>query len=358
MNAAVTVPVLPVTAVDRVVRDVTAAGLLCDLPGAVVLQHDLDADGVLHRTVHDLGGVRERERLELDHGCLSCALREDVLPALHRLTAGTERPSAIVLALPVSAEALPVERGLRLDGGAAAVAAVVAAVDPAALEWDLFGDDLLDERGLALAEDDRRAVGEALAHQLEFADVVAVGGDAPLTRRTTAVLAHLVRRRPDLRPVDALLPADLVRTRRAADDDRGDPRVPRHTGAADAGGVWTLDLHSWRPFHPDRLLDRIEGLGSGRLRGRGRFWLPTRPETVGVWDGAGGQLSLGSLGTWGAKAADTRLVVTGLGEDPTRVREAFEASLLTDAELSRGLARWAGRDDGFDPWLGERRLSA
>jgi hypothetical protein len=35
-----------------------------------------------------------------------------------------------------------------------------------------------------------------------------------------------------------------------------------------------------------------------------------------------------------------------------RVRRAFEAVLLTDAELARGLAWWRGRRDDLDPWLG------
>jgi G3E family GTPase len=233
---------------------------------------------------------------------------------------------------------------------------VLTAADPAALEWDLFGDDLLAERGLALAEDDRRAVGEALAHQLEFADVVVLGGEPPAgPDRTRTLLSHLVRAEPDLRAVGALRPAGLLGPR--IDDDRGDPRHARPTGAPDADGVWTLDFHSWRPLHPERLLAELPTLGEGWLRARGRFWLPTRPDTVAVWDGAGGQLSVGALGTW-ESPPETRVVVTGLDEDPARLREAFARALLTDTELARGLHRWTGAEDGFDEWLGAEDLSA
>ena len=45
------VPVLTVTSLDPVLRDATASGLLCDLPGSVVLRHDLTPDGLLHRAV-------------------------------------------------------------------------------------------------------------------------------------------------------------------------------------------------------------------------------------------------------------------------------------------------------------------
>ncbi|NED95650.1 cobalamin biosynthesis protein CobW [Phytoactinopolyspora alkaliphila] len=42
---------------------------------------------------------------------------------------------------------------------------------------------------------------------------------------------------------------------------------------------------------PGRLMRSIEQLGTGRVRARGRFWLPTRPQTLCLWDGAGGQSS-------------------------------------------------------------------
>jgi G3E family GTPase len=120
----------------------------------------------------------------------------------------------------------------------------------------------------------------------------------------------------------------------------------------DADGVWTLDLRSWRPLHPERLRHRIGDLGGGARRSRGRFWLPTRPSTTCCWDGAGGQLSIGSVGPWLGNQPSTRLVVTGI-DDPSRVEAAFDEVLLSDAELAKGLSRWQGTDDGFDPWLGE-----
>lgn len=70
-----------------------------------------------------------------------------------------------------------------------------------------------------------------------------------------------------------------------------------------------------------------------------------------MWEGAGGQLSIGTTGTW-CDPARTHLVLTGVGIDPPALREVFETVLLTDAELARGLGWWAGRPDGLDPWLG------
>jgi hypothetical protein len=119
------VPVLTVSSVDPVLRASACAGLLFDLPGAVVVQHDLepvDDEGasLLRRTVFDTAGTRERAEVRLEHGCLSGALREDVLPTLLRLAAG--RPAALVLTLPVTAEPLPVVRAL-IESGTRAGAA-------------------------------------------------------------------------------------------------------------------------------------------------------------------------------------------------------------------------------------------
>ncbi|PWJ54917.1 GTPase, G3E family [Quadrisphaera granulorum] len=361
-------PVTAVTAVDAASRDAAVLSVQLDAPDVVVVRHDLTGagQGLLRRVVSDGTGALEDVVVPLEHACLACAVREDLLPTLVRV-AELDRWSAALLALPLASEPVPVVRGLlgMLDGAAAhrsvrqllSLAGVVAVVDGATAEHDLFCDDLLDERDLAHGDGDARSVGEVLARQLRSADLVlAPGADA----RTLTLLEHLAL--PGTVQVDGAsdLAADhLLRSRHDPRASRGwdDPRAVAPSGAPDAHGVWTLDLHDWRPAHPERLRENLEALADGRLVGRGRFWLPTRPDAVGMWDGAGGQLSIGDAGPWDATGVpverSTRLVVTGVEEDPALVRDAFAASLLTDAELARGLARWAGRSDGFEPWLGD-----
>lgn len=361
-------PVTAVTAVDAASRDAVVLSVQLDAPDAVVVRHDLTGAGrgLLRRVVSDGTGVLEDVAVPLEHACLACAVREDLLPTLVRL-AELGRWRAALLALPLASEPVPVVRGvLGLLGGAAAdravrerlrLAGVVCAVDGAVAERDLLGDDLLDERDLEHGPDDARSVGEVLARQLRGADLVLAPGADP---RTHTLLEHLAL--PGSVQLDGAsdLGADqllLPRHDPAASRFWDDPRAVAPSGAADARGVWSLDLHDWRPAHPERLRENLEALASGRLVGRGRFWLPSRPGTVGMWDGAGGQLSVGDAGPWAATGApverSTRLVVTGVEEDPDRVRGAFAASLLTEAELARGLASWAGRSDGFEPWMGE-----
>ncbi|GAB2686958.1 CobW family GTP-binding protein [Thalassiella azotivora] len=361
-----TMPVTILSTTDPVLRDGTAFSVLADAPDTVSVRHDLSTSegaGTLRRVVSDARGVIEDVTLPLEHSCLSCALREDVLPTLVRL-ADDGRWSHALLALPVGSEPLPVVRGL--SGGdvagrpvrdAVRLAGSVCVLDGDTLEHDLLDDDLLVERGLEHGPDDRRAVGEALAHQLELAHLVLVDGTdgRSVPARPAALLAHLVAPETTVRPGPHEVPGAAVLADRHEPGSwhRVDPLRVEPTAAPDTDGVWTLDLSTWRPLHPGRLLDRIEDLGAGRLRARGRFWLPTRPEDVAVWDGAGGQLSIGGAGPWRGHDRSTRLVVTGVDRRTRqRVAAAFEDVVLRDDELARGRAFWMSQEDGFDDWLG------
>lgn len=98
--------------VDLVLRESAVFALSTDNPGTVCLVYDLHADeGRLRRMVIDHTGMIEDESADLEHACLSCALREDVVPSVARL-ARDDRWSHIVLALPVTAETFVPARAL------------------------------------------------------------------------------------------------------------------------------------------------------------------------------------------------------------------------------------------------------
>ncbi|MCF4121578.1 GTP-binding protein [Antribacter sp. KLBMP9083] len=363
---------------DPVVRDSTLFGLLVDSPGLVAVRHDIVAtEGALRRLVLDATGVLEDVTMPLEHACLSCAVREDALPTLARLTDDGRWTSAL-LALPVSAETLPAARALtsacspggQLEG--AYVSTVAAAVDLGTLADDLLGDDTLAERGLALTDDDERSVGEALAAQLEHADLVvtAQGGTTQGAAPTGSGLVDRLRSTGSRR-VDGLHTLTLThllagRHDRALGERRAHPLAARSAAGYRRGAddtSWTLELRSPLPFHPDRLLDSIESLGAGRLRARGVFHVADRPGTACLWDGAGGQLAVATLGPWAEVCAgttpQTRIVIAGAHDgdgldDRPRLREAFHTALATPEEL-RQPRRWAAQEDVLAPWLGARR---
>lgn len=397
------VPLSVLATIDPVLRDTTVFGLVTDTPRSVVLRHDIQAeDGTLRRLVVDATGVVEDTLVDLEHACLSCAVREDAIPTLRDL-ARDGRWDQVLLALPVSAEPLPVARalgGATTPGGALdglRLATVLTVVDLAAVETDLLDDDLLDERGLALAAADHRSVGEVLAAQVEYADLVvttgvpdlALDGPGTPTRRAlpdgashpgapAADRAAQDRRRARSRTgsglVDRLRADDSTRldgldglrfadlssaTHDAAHAERrAHPLGVRAVvGQDEETGTWTLDLASDLPFDPERLLHQVRRLGTGRLRSRGVFWVPNRPDSMCAWDGAGGQLSIGEIGTWEDLAPRTRLVLTGASDsadDRDELLAAFAEILATRDEVADGGLRWLGREDVLAPWLGAR----
>ncbi|GAA2232746.1 GTP-binding protein [Promicromonospora sukumoe] len=388
------IPVSVLATIDPVLRDTALFGLLTDTPGVVAARHDIYEDH-LRRVVLDAAGVIEDVLVPLEHACLSCAVREDAVPTIARL-ARDGRWDHVLLALPVSAEPLPAARSLTAEtapGGAldhTRIATSFTVVDVDTLQHDLLGDDTLLERGLGLTTGDERSVGEALAGQIEQADLVVTYTSAlsepsslvepvetsrpPLPPTASGLLDRL--RGAGTRRVDGLdtLSADLLAA--ATHSAVRAERRAHPLGAvvvAGRGGVpgdrsWTLELRSPLPFHPERLLEHIESLGAGGLRARGVFHVADRPGLACLWDGAGGQLAVGDLGPWSEVCAGTvphtRIVVTGVADgagpdgsggvdERHLLREAFHAALCTPQEAAAGV-EWLWREDHLAPWLGSR----
>ncbi|WP_344003046.1 CobW family GTP-binding protein [Nocardioides lentus] len=338
----------------------TTLALQLDLPDAVVVRHHIDPEaGTLERVVSDATGLVERHLVELAHACVSCALREDVLPTLHRL-AGEGRWSAIVAHLPVSAEPGQICEVLLRDPRLARrlrVASVVTALTGPRVVPDLLGDDVLAERGLHTAHDDERGVAEVACSMVEYADaVVLCDGEGP--EQAAGLVRALARPEVPVVTDPTLLDAGLLVGHLHDHEATGCWTRTLTTVPHDdpvATGLWRLDLRSERPFHPGRLLDDLEVLGGGPHRSRGTFHLPARTGQLLEWDGAGGQLSIGREGPYLRRTLRTRLVMTGLGEAPGHLVDAFERLLLQPGEESgfRGVA-----EDGFEPWLGPTRAVA
>lgn len=349
-------PVVLLTGVDTSTLESTMLGLLLDLPRPVAVRHRIDVEAqVLHRTVSDLDGVVEHEEIELEHACVSCAMREDVVPTLERV-ARDGRWSSVVAALPVGAEAAQVCAVLSWDTRIARhlrVASVVATLDGRDLVEDLVGDALLRERGQHTSHTDARGVGEVAAAMVEYADSVATGAEA----EAAGVDLLRVLARPGV-PVHhgtagldgSLLVGDLHH--HAATLAWSSPLRQAPVPPVAPGQVWSRTLASPRPFHPGRLLDRLDELGGGRHRSRGCFWLPTRPGRLLVWDGSGGQLSIGAGEPRARRQPRTRIDLAGVGVAPAHLETSFEALLLARDDAAVGSPAWDVAQDGFEPWLG------
>ena len=351
-------PVTLITGVEPEAMAATMVSLLWDMPQAVAVRHHIDVGRqLLVRTVSDATGVIEHEEVKLEHACVSCAIREDVIPTLDRV-ARDGRWTSILAHLPVGATAdqiCAVSSRDRQVARTLRVSSVVTALRGCSIIADMLGEDLLRERGLESSDEDSRGVGEVAAAMTEYADVIVVHGD------TTDTGVDLVRAlaRPDAEIVEGAegLTAqrlagalhDHVRTRAWTDPQRT-WALPEQSSSR----VWTLDLRSGPGFHPERLLDDLQSLGGGQHRSRGCFWLPTRPDQCLVWDGAGGQLSIGNGGPWGRHTPMTRIVITGVGSPLGHLGSSFERLLMSQADATQQHARQV-YSDGFEAWLGPVR---
>lgn len=373
---------------------VTEALLAAD-PGLVALRHDLSrvADGLVRREVRTSVGVVEQAEVSLVHGCVSCTLREDVLPTLVRLA--REAPwRDILLVLPYVVEpeevaaavdyclvdGAPVTEALRFDS-------YVTVVDPDTLLDDLASTDELVDRGIGAVADDRRTVAEVIAAQIEYADTVLLPRPAAEGAYDTARLRALLDR---LAPWTRLVVLDgpdawqrLGRTLRGA--GLHDPDSPGVLGRGLEGrglgtdrpepdcGVVSVLYTTRRPLHPQRLHAALEDLNDGALRSRGHFWLSSQPDRVLAWQAAGGALSMWSMGNWLVSTTgeawndvsahrrvaaslhwdpyygdrDTQLCFVGLDLDAAALRSTLDSCLLTDAELAEGEDSWRGWPDPF-----------
>ncbi|EPH02790.1 hypothetical protein HMPREF1531_02101 [Propionibacterium sp. oral taxon 192 str. F0372] len=349
-----------VTGLDEAAMLSTTLGLLLDQPSPVVVSYAVDVEPQeLMRTICDMSGIIERKNVGLDHGCVSCTIREDTLRTLQRLVTA-DRWKTIIACLPAGANAMQICRIVAQSPGhlpGVEISAVLAALDGKQLADDLTGPDLLCERGMGLHEDDHRGVAEVLGGLVEHADVIAV-----IDRSPEPAHAGLVRTiaRPDALLVEEWSDFDSMTIRCGVHDHDAveswiaDVPVTFHPEVPD--GVWRLMLDSSHPMHPVRLQEQIGVLGAGKFRTRGAFWLPTRPQSVCQWDGAGGQLSIGTARCWGnGESPCSRLVMTGLlehGDPRTALTQAFRSALVSDEEMcTRGRA-WEVMTDGLEPWLG------
>ena len=380
-----------------------AATLSADA-GTVVVHHDLAElrEGVVRRTVRTAGTVTTTV-LELAHGCVSCTLRADLLPMLCTLAARAH-VRRIVLALDPAIEAEALCHAIdtvevtgvadRVDGPASRnvrIEATLTCLDGQQWLADATGDEVLADRGLAAA-DDERTVAQVAVGQVDFADalvVLATEVDALERERLGAVLGRLAPAAPvawldELPAFDAVEIGALL-TRIPADARRGrifDAHAPLLRGQPPLTtdcGVSLIEFAARRPFHPGRLHDALDVLFDGVVTARGRVWLATQPEQV-VWlESAGGGLRVGGAGRWlaamdaeeqaaadpdrRAMAAlrwderfgdrDVSLVILAHDADPAEIRHALHWALVEDDELllvDRAPERVALWEDPFGDW--------
>ncbi|MEV5642186.1 GTP-binding protein [Streptomyces flaveolus] len=384
MSSSTALPVVIVGGLHADARRAAVARLLADVPGSVVLHHDLATAtaGTVVRTVRDATGVLSTGEAPLVNDCACCALREDLVPELERLAEAGGTPLAVV-ELWDSVE--PRAMAEVVTAGGFTVTGVITAVDPALVLPYLGNGDDLAEGGLAAAATDQRTVADTFARQLEYAPVLAVADSPEADDEDRELLSQLhptARRVPIGHGDPAGAPSALARAAFAGFDVEAaaaaqHPACALLPAEADAHGVATFVWRRHRPFHPERLYQALEDLTCAAARSRGRFWLADKADALLHWDAAGGALCVESAGPWLASLPDAawelvppvrraaaaldwhpehgdrcqHLVFTSPGLDRDGLERLLESCLLTDAEYAAGRAAWRRLPPAFDTLL-------
>ncbi|WP_407659395.1 CobW family GTP-binding protein [Lipingzhangella rawalii] len=346
-----------VSGLHRTARQGTVDALLTAVPRSVGVHHDFAEidDGLVYRVTRDRWGIRDRVPVDLAHACASCTLREDLIPLLRRLATESEHELCVVetwdsVEPHTVAEAISLEENLELG-------TVLTAVDAEYVSNDLTTHEQLDERGLDIAHNDDRAVAEVLARQIEYPNVVVATGlpdpvvSGPLLEQLNPAAAILA-------PGPQLAEVATHGFDPAAATQRTNPAWAQYT-PGHTGRVRTVTWTRTRPLHPERLHNALEDIVARSLRGRGRFWIASQPDTLLVWDSHSDLISVHSGGPWLAslpeaawemvpemrrasvslewcpEVGDRRqhLAFTGVDLDAEELVARLDSCLLTDEEV-------------------------
>ncbi|APX94710.1 4-hydroxytetrahydrobiopterin dehydratase [Halomonas sp. 1513] len=332
--------------------------------------------------------------VEMSNGCICCTLREDLLIEVARLAREGCFDALVIESTGIS-EPLPVaetftfedEQGQSLSQ-LARLDTLVTVVDGANFLRQYDDAQSLAEAGESLGEEDERNVADLLVDQIEFCDVLLISKtdliDAAQLEELKAVLrslnpqAELIPIRQGQVPLEQVLETGRFSFERAQQapgwlkEMRGE-----HVPETEEYGISSFAYHARRPFHPQKFHDLLHGdwFGGKLLRSKGFFWLATRPQYAGQWSQAGGIAHHGYAGMfwkavpesrwpddpeyrgyimekWQEPFGDMRqeLVFIGQRLDKTRLREALDACLLSDAELAAGVEVWRRLPDPFPAW--------
>ncbi len=359
-----------------------------------VIVNDMSEINIDARLIREGGAALSRtdeKLIELTNGCICCTLREDLLGEVGKLAKEGRfdylliESSGISEPLPVAetftfedADGVQISDFARLD-------TMVTVVDALNFPREFGSPEELGERGIGLDDHDDRTIAQLLVEQVEFADVIVLNKTDLITPpeldRVESTLHHLNPTAKIIRSqFGQVSPRDIMNTGRydvnqAAEFPEWLQSDHDHDHAAEYG-ISSFLYQARRPFHPQRLMDALEGPDlDSVLRSKGLFWLATRHNIIGFWSQAGEVVSLEAAGLWWAAVpkkewpddaafreemqtisegeyGDRRQELVIIGADMNRevVQKSLDSCLLTDAEMALGWKGWRKFADPFGSW--------
>ncbi len=360
-----------------------------------VIVNDMSEVNIDAQLVRDGGAAlsRQEEKLvEMSNGCICCTLREDLLIEITRL-AKENRFDYLLIETTGISEPLPIAETFTFadeDGVSLAdvvqLDTMVTVVDGYNFLNDYGSQDLLGDRGLSLGEDDERTVVDLLVEQIEFCDVLVLNKTDLLTLeeigrlesmlKTLNPRAQIIHSSFGKVPLNRIMHTGLFDFDQAAEapgwlqELRGE-----HVPESEEYGISSFVYRARTPFHPQRLWQWFNQEWSGVVRSKGRYWIASRPEFCATWSQAGAVTRTELAGMWWAATpkeywpedAETlqhihsrmqgpygdrqqELVLIGIVMDKAALTAAFDACLMTEAELAAGMDAWRTLSDPFPQW--------
>ena len=334
----------------------------------------------------------EEKLVEMTNGCICCTLREDLLAEVAALAAEGRFDYLLIESTGISEPApvadtftFAVQGGQELSD-LADLDTMVTVVDAANFLNDLRVGKDLRSVGQAADENDERTVADLLTEQVEFANVIVLNKtemvDATALETIEAYIEQLNPYALKLRTsFGKIAPSKIMGTGRfdfeIARQSKGWQLTLRDEGASEVEeyGVKSFVYRARRPFHPQRLHERLFEEWDGVLRSKGFFWLATRLDKIGVWSQAGciARLDFGGFWwaavprehwpqspsfendlapNWNPEVGDCRqeLVFIGIGLNEDAITASLDNCLLTDHEFTAGIKTWLQLPDPFPKW--------
>ena len=350
---------------------------------------EINIDADLVRSGDAALSQTEEKMVEMSNGCICCTLREDLLIEVGKMAHENRLDHLVIEATGVS-EPMPVAETFTFEdeegnslGDIAEIDTMVTVVDAPNFLRDYSTTESLDDREIAVGEDDERTIVDLLSDQIDFADVILVNKTDLISKEQLKTVHGMIRSLNPLAkihdtvesevPLRSVVGTGLYDPDRASAHDGWLDSLVEHTPETEEYGIANFIYERRIPFHPQRFFDVLRQEWPGVIRSKGVFWLATRLKLAGFWSQAGAVARHQCAGyfyaavpkehwpedrahidrVWKGENGDCRqeIVLIGRNMDCDALTSMLDDCLLTEEEIATNERKWHKLfPDPFPEW--------
>jgi G3E family GTPase len=279
---------------------------------------ELNIDAKMVRSENILSQTQER-LVEMSNGCICCTLREDLIAEVEKLAKENRfdyliiESSGISEPIPVAQTFNYVDDVLGIDlSKCSRLDTMVTVVDCFNFKKDFGTNEMLQDRGWADNERDKRTIVNLLTDQIEFANVIILNKTDLISMEDLKLLTAVIRKlNPGARLIETSFgkidPAEILNTGlfNFEESSQGAGWMKElnsvHNSEIEEYSISSTVFRSPRPFHPGRLWEYLNvAFPNNVLRTKGLFWIASMPDRALNFSQAGGSLKVDDAGSWWA----------------------------------------------------------